>query len=246
MKTNEERIEMLKANLKPLYENLLGQENIKKCDYPKVTFCMQWGENFPFEERSGIMFVGRSTNSWLTTCEDVNVLFGNTEDSIFNCPDQMKWVEDLWDNKKKGDYNTARSAFWRVIKAVTKTFHPGTWYSHVAWSNVYKISPDSGGNPNNKLCNAQLEDCKKILETEIKTLSPKTVVMFTGEYWSMPFLRYLNGESEVTSICTESWDGYECKVYQIGGTTFIVTEHPQGKKENSHKQALIKLLNKFK
>lgn len=241
IKVNEERAEMLKNELKPLYASLM--KNVKGFNYSKATFCMQWGNNFPIEEYCGIMFVGRATNGWVSDSEDVDELFGDSEESIFNRKDQMKWVEDLWGN---GDgYNTNGSAFWRVIKAVATHFSPEPWYSYVAWSNVCKVAPWDGGNPNDALYYAQLEDCKKILETEIKLLSPKIVVMLTGESWSIDFLRYLNGEQGTKSICKDTWNGYECKVYQINNTNFIRSEHPQGKKEYEHIQCLINLIKKY-
>lgn len=94
--TNIERTEKLRNELKPLYENLL--KNMAEFDYDKATFCLQWGENFPLEKHCGVMFVGRATNGWVTDFEDVEVLFGDSEDAIFNRHDQMKWVENLSGN----------------------------------------------------------------------------------------------------------------------------------------------------
>lgn len=145
--TNVERTEILRKELKPLYENLL--KNVAEFDYDKATFCMQWGENFPFEEHCGLIFVGRATNGWVTECEDDDVLFGDTEDAIFNRRDQMKWVENLSGNTD--GYYTNDSAFWRVIKSVTKELYPEPLYSYVAWSNVCKVAPLEGRNPNNPL-----------------------------------------------------------------------------------------------
>ena len=161
--SNIERTEILRKELKPLYENLL--KNVAEFD-EKATFCMQWGENFPLEKHSGVMFVGRATNGWVTDCENVDVLFSDSEDAIFNRHDQMKWVENLSGNTK--GYNTRKSAFWRVIKKITKELYPEPWYSHVAWSNVCKVAPWKGGNPNDSLYYAQLGDCKKIFAKEIE------------------------------------------------------------------------------
>lgn len=59
------------------------------------------------------MFVGRATNGWVTDCEDVDVLFGDTEDAIFNHHDEIKWVENLLGNTN--GYNTRKSAFWHKV-----------------------------------------------------------------------------------------------------------------------------------
>ena len=238
--TNIERTEKLRNELKPLYEKLL--KNVAEFDYDKATFCLQWGENFPLEKHCGVMFAGRATNGWVTDCEDVDVLFGDSEDAIFNRHDQMKWVENLSGNTK--GYNTRKSAFWRVIKKITKELYPEPWYSHVAWSNVCKVAPWKGGNPNDSLYYAQLSDCKKIFAKEIELLSPKVVVLFTGEEWAIDLLRYMNGEVGTKSIYKQKWANYVCKVYQINGVIYIRTEHPQGKSEDAHAQCIVDIVKR--
>lgn len=238
--TNIERTQILKEALKPLYVNLL--HSIKDFNYSKAIFCVQWGKNFPVEQNKGIIFVGRATNGWITDSEDINVLFGDNPDMIFNRNDQMEWVENLEGNKK--GYNTRKSSFWRIIKNVSCHFYPDKWYSHIAWSDVCKVAPWEGDNPNDALYYAQLQDCEQILQTEIKVLSPEVVVLLTGQSWAKDFLRYLNGNQNTKSIHKASWDNHECKVYKIGDVTYILSEHPQGKKEESHTKCLVDLINK--
>ena len=64
------------------------------------------------------------------------------------CP--MRWVTDLWHHQT--EYNTARSAFWRVVQAVTTGLGIANkteelWSSHIAWTNLYRVAPHAGGNP---------------------------------------------------------------------------------------------------
>ena len=89
---NAEFAKTLKRRLYPLYESLI--QSVKGFSYSKAFFCMQWGRNFPETEHAGILFVGRATNGWITDEEDIDVLFGNTADRIFNRDDQMQWVEN--------------------------------------------------------------------------------------------------------------------------------------------------------
>lgn len=229
----------LREALLPLYRHLL--ESVSDFEYKKVTFCMQWGSNFPTKKRSGFLFVGRATNGWISSSEDVDVLFGNSEDAIFARSDQMQWVNNLEGNTDKNGYNTRRSAFWRVIKSVTKHFYPQEWYSHIAWSNVCKVAPGEG-NPSDSLYGAQVDDCCKILEKEIEILSPSFVIMLTGDAWSKDFISFLNKGEKPNSIVTKSWDGYNCNVYKIEGVFYVVSEHPQSKPEDSHVLCLIDLI----
>ena len=169
--------ESLKEKLYPLYNSLLETTISEKEIY---TFCMQWGNQFPLEEKSGILFVGKATNGWITNSKNIEILFGETENRIFARDDQMKWVGKL-ENSIKG-YNTRKSAFWRIIKNVSEyKYGKSEWHNKIAWSNLYKLSFEKG-NPDAKLKKSQLENCKKILETEIEILKPKYIVFITSKW----------------------------------------------------------------
>ncbi len=62
---------------------------------------------------------------------------------------------------------------------------------------------------------------------------PKVVIMFTGYDWAKDFLEYLNKGQAPTCIEQLKWDKYECCVYLIDGTYFMVTRHPPRKKRRS-------------
>lgn len=234
--------EKLRETLMPLYKELIN--SVSGFNYYKAFFCVQWGKNFPIQRNCGILFVGRATNGWVSCEEDIETLFGKSEYAIFNRNDQMQWVENLEGNTQ--GYNTRHSAFWRIIKNVSSHFYPTNWSSYVAWSDVCKVAPFDGGNPSDSLYKAQLEDCKKILDAEIKILSPKVVVFLTGQSWSKDFIRYLNKGQETHSVETKLWgEFYEAKVYKIGEVICIRTEHPQAKKESPNTKCLINLISKY-
>lgn len=239
---NAEFAKTLRRRLYPLYESLI--QSVKGFSYSKAFFCMQWGRNFPESEHAGILFVGRATNGWITDEEDIDVLFGNTADRIFNRDDQMQWVENSEGNNN--GYNSRRSAFWRVIKRVSEYYYPEDWSSYIAWSKVCKVAPFNGGNPNNELYYAQLETCLKILEIEIEQLSPRIIVFLTGENWVQDFLSYLNHENYDQAIECKSWGEYKSTAYLIKNTIMICSEHPQGKNENLHSKAIIDIINDLK
>ena len=228
----------LKDNLLPLYEELLKNNSFEDV----CTFCLQWGENFPEKEKTGILFVGKAVNGWISDETDINVLFGETSDRIFARIDQMEWVSNLEGDEQ---YNTNKSAFWRVIKRVSQHYYPNKeWYSNVAWSNLCKISPFNGGNPNDKLYYEQLKSCQKILAKEIEILSPKYVIMLSSG-WEKDFMYYLNDNNHTKSVAKINWDGYETKLYKIKDTIFITSQHPQGKNETNHVEALTNLMKEY-
>ena len=226
--------EFIRQELIPLYEELLDNNSFGYV----LPFCIQWGENFPSAKNEGILFVGKAVNGWDTHDKDVNILFGNSDKRIFARDEQMKWVST---GEGCQGYNSKRSAFWRAIKGVTQNFHPKEeWYSYVAWSNLYKLN--QGGNPKASLRNEQHDICKRILEKEIEIFSPKFVVMFTSG-WERDFLFFLNDNNDPVKKSSIKWGNHETRLYKINDIVYIVTLHPQGKKENIHVEAIVSLIN---
>lgn len=130
-----------------------------------------------------------------------------------------------------------------MIKAVSSHFYPNNWSSYVAWSDVCKVAPFEGGNPSDSLYYAQIEDCEEIFKVEVKALSPKAIIFFTGYGWAKDILVSLNGGREPQPEDSKVWGGgYKSVVYKIKGVSYIVSEHPQGKPEVEHAAALIKII----
>ena len=228
--------------LKPLYAELLGQlsEEDKSTMCP---FCMQWGKDFPTNPSSGLLFVGRATNGYSTDAtKSVDVLFDGEGESLgFARPDQMTWLET------HSFYNWRQSPFWRVISKVSQDYTEGEWFNGIAWSNLCKIAPSEAGNPSDRLYYAQLSACQKILKSEIEILSPKFVILLTGNSWAKDFLSYLDDKKTCSLIDKVEWgNNYTMEIYLINGVYFLRTEHPQGKPEQDHIEVIKLIIEKYK
>ncbi|WP_254511963.1 hypothetical protein [Anatilimnocola floriformis] len=156
---------------------------------------------------NGLMIVGRAPNGWATpwTVADIadssycsKVVAAATEEfTSTECP--MYWVE------KPQDWNWKRSAFSRLMYQLTHHFLRDEliqskresdeaastktgWYSHLIWSNLYKVAPYNGGNPGNRLCTAQENACKNYFTSELEIWRPRRVVLVTGWNWAEPFV----------------------------------------------------------
>ncbi|MGN1211919.1 MAG: hypothetical protein ACI4TM_09560 [Candidatus Cryptobacteroides sp.] len=135
----------LRRALFPLYKELMeAVEPFRDDPRGLCPFALQWGPRFPQEERTGILFVGRATNGWVSFSNDPEVLFGDTDETIFNRADQMLWVHNL-DGNRNG-YNTRSSAFWNVIRGVSSAYYPSPELSHTPFTR-----------PNSLIINAGLE-----------------------------------------------------------------------------------------
>jgi hypothetical protein len=209
--------DILIKELNPLYEELkeIAGEN-------DSLFCVQIGDKFP--DSDGIIFYGRATNGWEENCELTKSI---------SRENQLKWVED---------YNTKRSAFSRIIKGISMFSYPEKWYDYVAWSNVCKIAPTSGGNPSDKSYYQQLEVCRKIFSKEIEILSPKHVILLTGWSWAKDFLTCLNGNIEPELLNEFSWEHYNMHVCKINSVNFIIADHPRGKPESRIKGTILEVM----
>jgi hypothetical protein len=192
-------------------------------------FFVQIGENFN-DVNKKCLFIGKSVNGWITNSRDVNALFdNNNKNRISNRDDEIKWVENLSGNHK--GYNSRRSAFWRIIKNVTKDlFDKKEWYKYIAWSNLYKFSPRKG-NPNTELQKMQKKHCIKILDKEIEYLKPNYIVFLTSS-WEKFYLDHLGISKNIKEII--EWNNYKTFYQKNNGIIYIRSQHPQGKPEKDH------------
>ncbi|WP_437928805.1 hypothetical protein WMF37_05865 [Sorangium sp. So ce291] len=143
--------------------------------------------------------------------------------------DPMGWVAGRWGSAK--GYNTRRSQFWRVIRGVALEVVPGAsdndWHSTVVWTNLYKVSPGSTGNPPASLIRLQRNTCVDILADELEHWQPRRVLFLTGLAWAHPFLQHLGWPY---AVC-----GYRSPIEAVGrsphGVRFVVAPHPQTRAE---------------
>ena len=141
------------------------------------------------------MIVGRAVNGWSETWEHGFFV----QESPFKMVSEayqrslvkpLTWVNYFWGRNEKDEkgnkcYNTAVSRFWQLAKELIYRLTPQEqlvekrWAETIVWSNLYKVAPNEGGNPNEPLCRAQLEYCRNILKHEIEITTP--------QYWDNPF-----------------------------------------------------------
>lgn len=208
-------------------------------------FVIHFGEKFPEQPNEGILFVGRATNGNSNGSSIGNNYERQLSDALkprnYN---NIKWVEEQF---SKNNSYCRKSAFWCVVRSISKEFYGDNWYEKIGWSDLYKIAPSKRGktnaNPDKELISLQKDNCWKILEAEIQMLSPKFVVLFVGD-WISDFLSYIN-HGHTQSIDKRIWGNgncYKTKLYEIDNRYFIRTEHPQGKNEPEHINCLLNMM----
>jgi hypothetical protein len=143
-----------------------------------------------------LMLIGRAVNGWIdrwNTDEPADLADlcraarRTAEDRVNGCP--MGWVLSRW-KRGDGDYDTARSQFWVAAREVALMEHPEwerDWPSHLAWSNLAKVSRWTKGNPSWRLRQAQLPAAIELLRREVEELAPRRILIFAGRDWFAPY-----------------------------------------------------------
>jgi hypothetical protein len=186
-----------------------------------------------------ILFVGRSVNGWKNYKK--NELIKNKNNILDHIHSgDLQWTIDCWENKEKDEYNTKKSAFWRMNKKISNKFY-GEFddnFNRISWTNLYKISKADKGNPSERLCNIQFDFANQILKEEVKYLKPKYIFFHTALNWVNPFLK---GDLNIQIELLKGKKFVEAKGNYYG-SKFIVGQHPQGKPELEQIEEILKEL----
>lgn len=200
------------------------------------------GTNFAGE----LLVVGRAVNSWGQgwTADELleEATLNRVATEMFNNDALLTWVSDQWGSKV--EYNTRRSAFWRVIREVVQELslanvENASWPSHIAWSNLYKISPFVGRNPSEVLADTQFPNCAGILKAEIKALTPRRILFLTGLNWAQRFLKELDFRP-ASSVDYP----VEASGHIFSGSQVVVLPHPERKPGRPIVTAAVSCLSK--
>jgi hypothetical protein len=208
-----------------------------------------------FQEKAfRILFVGRAVDgSWCkikpgSAEEIVDQIFASAMDTAQIGKGIVNYVDD---DGNEQQYNYNRSPFFQLCHAVMEQFGFGDdWSEHLAWTNLYKISPCSGGNPNNKLISETLDSCACILRKEISYLRPTHIVFITGDWWYKPTGKKpkLDGKSFAEKIGVDLFDNTNQIIVGSGiSETFlfhpnvVITQRPESAKisRKDHAQAIF-------
>lgn len=118
--------------------------------------------------------------------ENSEILFANelwTSDRRKPSLNETKGLQ--WVNFTLGK-NARGSKFWRMTRKVAQELleeeKREEWTKYIAWTNLCKVVPADGGNPNNTLYETQKKDCQKILAKELDILKPTHILVIAKYY----------------------------------------------------------------
>lgn len=255
------------------YKALFSCMDVKECSPSKLTcFVAMRGEKYDSLQDRGIprlMIIGRAVNGW----NRENLIYESADtfaESALKCfNDNTRYTTEWGLNScKNGEYYSvtgdvkyylSQSPFWNYSRSVWKNLVQGTeieddpdWLQYIVWSNLYKISPRYGGNPDNKLCQAQAEACINILRTEIRLLNPTHILMPVANGWlswekgdfSKIFTDGLIGTKELDISTYEQH--IVKRVFLSDHLKVVVTNRPERRKRESYVKVVMIAYNNIK
>jgi hypothetical protein len=207
-----------------------------------------------------LMLVGRALYGWGTTVfkapqmeseDERSKIVENTiefSSPVGQCPIQRlhdSWLDSL--RNKKSKYNPERSSFWCVGREVIKEFsspeEKELWLNYLYWTNLYKVSFQSTGNPSGSLQKVMRQGSCNMLAAEIESFQPQRILFLTGQWWAEPFLS--NSSFIHRGTATDS------HVHQTGfwslnngcKAAVVVADHPERKKRD---EIVSEIMDAFK
>lgn len=247
-----------KDELKCLYRQLCEEEKLIRI-HEKNPLCFsatEWGDRFPMSNPK-VLFIGKANNGAHKPDKlDVDKLFESRDGAILSNGGGLKWIQDKWSIPNKLDRCPCHSPFFRVLCRIAIGmcekwgWLKSEWFKHVAYGNFAKCNIDSSQGPSLRVIGGREKLFTDMLKVDLKYLAPDFVVCFTGSkrgktlWFSDMFLRQFDAIKETTV----HWNGdsrYCIAVYKVRNTYFLVTEHPQGKPEESHAKTVCSVIEKI-
>ncbi len=191
-----------------------------------------------------LLVVGQAVNEWLPSGftggddekkldEHIKLAIKESQAEGEECA--LNWVNTNW--TKSGLF---RSFFWNVTYKLVKQKYGKTdenWNKVIAWSNLMKIAPYTGGNPDAEEIKAQ-EYAAELFIEELNFLQPQNVILFTNlETWAKPIFEKARINYEELS------SGFIQATAAYGNSKIIVTKRTRvGMK---HQQCIDELIKEM-
>lgn len=117
------------------------------------------------------------------------------------------------------------------------------WYENIVWSNLYKIAPTFGGNPDFRLKKVQFESCYNLLLEEIKIFKPTHILFATGyDEWFDKFDEKLGRICKIDINYKDKNQIVEA-TGELLGAKFVVSKRTEMKDKNKYVQSVISAFN---
>lgn len=224
----------------------------------------------PQNEQVDFLVYGQAVNGWMGSAhENFNtqelkklIEYSNhyfSDEEAQHCPldfVNVRWSAAVYNgerdkvkkyyNENSSQYWFSRSFFWRVVYKLVSDHYSynrdtGNWSKKVVWSNLYKIAPARGANPDETEKAWQKETSLPLFKKELDELKPQNAILITNWSWAEPFVSYIgaiaNHESPSPPIVYAG---------KYGGSNILVTTRPFLGNGEKHVSSLLEIIGKSK
>jgi len=203
-----------KSNFYDLYLKLMESENNGKLIWEKIrdkelSAAPCFAGNMFEKSKARLMVIGRAVNGWeIDFFENCIDAYSTTEAILsqsydFNAIINPKGIPSI-DTPQKRNYFYSSSRFWRLIKYLLEEYNESdcstqsvdSWYTdeqhwnqRILWSNLYKVAPRNGNNPEWQLIKPQMQTYIDIVKEEIEVHKPEHILFVTDWNYFAPWKR---------------------------------------------------------
>lgn len=188
-----------------------------------------------------LMVVGRAVNGWqieTDSCVDLERTVGFILDQKKPFADIVKreGIPDI-EHPEKRPYRYITSQFWKLTKLILEQYgdseggnwydDPKRWNERVVWSNLYKVAPRNGRNPDFKFIKPQIEAYIDIVEKEIQLYQPRRILFMTNSDYFIPWKRKKSFADIMENYVPR--DGFVVATASYGDSKVVVCKRPDYK-----------------
>lgn len=238
-----------------LYQKLFSDcSNIEA--FPESShFVSMRGQNYGKEPKR-FMLIGRAVNGWGSLPTESAQAFGLEAQRQFDNLERWNWITEehgvLYSIYKENGivkkYCIDQKPFWSYTKPIWAKIQGATeeqtfWMKNIVWSNLYKASPLTTGNPNPELIKAQQASCKEILRRELEFLKPTHILVISGFDWFQPFAELFHDVTDTGERNVLRGDNKNA-IYVEGTASFqnakvVITCRPEWRDKNGFVDAVV-------
>ncbi len=203
----------LSQGYEELYDKLLRQIGARWDAMPDRV-CVHW----PMREStySGrLLVVGQALNAWMVDGPTTSLNDPSKRAALLAATREVSESASAWDWMRPMPWSRP---FWRLARIAMDKL--GLELRDIAWSNLAKVAPATGGNPDRHLLGAQHDLGGQLLKREIDELNPALVLVISRRGYLEPFLASAQLAPLWSSDGARQFDG------TLDGRRWIVVKHP--------------------
>lgn len=204
---------MLSPDYEATYDRMLQHLGGRCADLPD-SVCLHWPMHQP-TFTGKLLVVGQALNGWTVEGPACGLADASARASL------LDWTRRCSESANAFCWMSPRvwsRPFWKLARVAMDAC--GLSLDEIVWSNLAKVAPAAGKNPNRELLWSQHEIGGRLLRLEVEELDPELVLIVSGRGYAEPFLSGAGLSPAWQRRGALQFDG------RLDGRRWIVVSHP--------------------